>query len=150
MEGNYFAYGSNMDPIRMKNRRIDFLDRKKGILNDYKLVFNKKASSNPKMGYANIEKELGAIVEGVLYRIKGEDFFKLDHFEGFPKHYTKIDVIIKNDKDEKIESITYKAQKDEIQENIKPSKKYIRHLLAAKDVLSKDYYCSLLKIKTID
>jgi len=62
----YFAYGSNMNPERMRQRGIKFSKREHAILEGWKLVFNKIASRNPNKGYANIERKEGSIVKGIL------------------------------------------------------------------------------------
>ena len=36
----YLAYGSNMNPERMKERYITFLKRKYGVLEGFRLTFN--------------------------------------------------------------------------------------------------------------
>lgn len=41
----YYAYGSNCSKDRMDTRKVDYVLRCKGIIKDYKLVFNKEASS---------------------------------------------------------------------------------------------------------
>lgn len=49
----YFAYGSNMNKDRMKERKINFTSRQFAKLLCYKLVFNKKAKDG-EFAYANI------------------------------------------------------------------------------------------------
>jgi gamma-glutamylcyclotransferase len=52
----YFAYGSNMDPERMRERNITFSQRICAVLKGYRLEFNRVASRNPQEGYANVVK----------------------------------------------------------------------------------------------
>jgi len=80
----YFAYGSNMDPKRMKERKIRFSERKHAVLKGFRLEFNKISTRNPNEGYANIVRDEKGIVEGVLYEIRDEDIEKLDSTKDFP------------------------------------------------------------------
>lgn len=136
----YFAYGSNMDPERMRERKINFSQRVHAALKGYTLRFNKAASRNPKEGYANIVPVDNGIVEGALYDISNPDITKLDRHEGYPDHYDRIHVMVQLDDGQKVEAITYIAQSDKVREGLKPSRNYLNHLLAAKDILSKSYY----------
>ena len=75
----YFAYGSNMDASRMKERKISFASRQSAILSDYKLVFNKKARDGDH-SYANIVQQAGETAEGILYDLAETELSKLDYF----------------------------------------------------------------------
>lgn len=86
----YFAYGSNMNPVRMKEREVNYSQRKHAILIAYRLEFNKVSSRGPKEGYANIVPDKAGAVEGVLYDIIDSDLLKLDEHEGYPVHYDRI------------------------------------------------------------
>ena len=144
----YFAYGSNMDPERMKERRINFSKREHAILEGWRLNFNKIASQNPNEGYANIEVDDGNVVEGVLYTIQDADIEKLNRYEGCPKHYIKLKVRVKLDSSEEEEAITYVANPDKVREGLKPSKDYLNHLLKGCDLLSEEY-CKKLRTNGI-
>jgi cation transport regulator ChaC len=146
----YFAYGSNMDSARMSEREIIFSQRVRAILRGYKLEFNKVADRNPREGYANIVQEEEGPVEGVLYDILDSDLSNLDKYEGYPCHYDRIKVTVELDDSRKIESVTYIAQPDKIGDGLKPTKGYLSHLLAAKDVLSDSYYRKLQSQETLD
>ncbi|MFH8086652.1 MAG: gamma-glutamylcyclotransferase family protein [Candidatus Aenigmatarchaeota archaeon] len=146
----YFAYGSNMNPERMRNRRVKFLKREHAILKGYKLVFNKISTKNPMEGYANIIEDDKEVVEGVLYEMKEDELKNLDEFEGYPNHYTrkKVNVILENG--QTVEAITYIAKPDKTREGLKPSKEYLKHLLKGCDLLSKEYCEKLRKVETLD
>ena len=135
----YFAYGSNMDPERMSERSISFSQRTHAILKGYRLEFNKVASRNPQEGYANVVKFQNGIVEGVIYEILDSELSKLDRFEGYPDHYDRLMIKVQLDDGQKLEAIIYIAQPDKIAEGLKPSRDYLDHLLAAKDILSESY-----------
>ena len=147
---NYFAYGSNMDVQRMKNRRIGFSKRCHAILPGYRLDFNKIASSDPREGYANIVVDRSHCVEGVLYDIDDADLTKLDYFEGYPEHYDRTTIKVRPDNRSEVEATIYIAQSNRTKKGLKPSRKYLSHLLAAKDILSKEYYKRLEAWQTLD
>ena len=145
----YFAYGSNMNPQRMKKRGIKFSERIPVILKGYALKFNKIASRNPREGYANIVADINDVVEGVLYEIPDNDLKKLDQCEGYPDHYDhqKVKVLTSTGEEE---AITYVACPDKIAGGLKPSREYLSHLLAAKGMLSEKYYQRLCSTYTLD
>jgi gamma-glutamylcyclotransferase (GGCT)/AIG2-like uncharacterized protein YtfP len=146
----YFAYGSNMSLNRMTKRGITFSQRRFAMLKCFRLEFNKVASDNPKAGYASIVHDANCAVEGALYEIQNADINKLDKFEGYPDHYQKIKVTVQEADGQEIEALTYIAHPDKVRDGLKPSKEYMQHLLAGKDVLSESYYRRLEKWATLD
>lgn len=92
----YFAYGSNINLERLKNRIESFNSQKvyRGepfVLRDYALIFNAGMEFGT-FSYANIVPQRGAKVEGVLYEITPEQFRRLDQYELFyEKQYFQID-----------------------------------------------------------
>jgi gamma-glutamylcyclotransferase len=147
----YFAYGSNMDADRMKQERgINFSKREHAILEGWKLVFNKIAYRNPNEGYANIEREKGSIVEGILYEIQESDLKLLDKYEHCPCHYNRLNVKVKLDSRDEVEAITYVANLNKVKRCLKPSKQYLSHLLKGCDLLSEEYCERLRKWQTLD
>ncbi|MFN7161263.1 MAG: gamma-glutamylcyclotransferase family protein [Candidatus Gracilibacteria bacterium] len=143
----YFAYGSNMNPERMKERGINFEKREVGILLDAKLVFNKKVKGIEGRTVANILPEAGSIVEGALYTTTEEDISKLDIFEGVPHHYQRYTKEIQLSTLEKIEAVVYIAN-EEVQGEGMPIKEYLEHLLVGKDILSREYFERLTQVQT--
>lgn len=148
----YFAYGSNMNPERMRQRRINFSKREWAVLKGWRLEFNKMASSNPNEGYANIVRAniTRDSVEGILYEISGEDIKNLDRYEGYPNHYDKINVKLELNGGSEVEAITYIAQPDKTRNGLKPSREYLNHLLKGCDLLSEEYCDKLRKKETLD
>lgn len=92
----------------------------------------------------------GAVVEGVLYEIDKSDTGNLDRFEGFPSHYNRINVKVKLDDSHELEAFTYIAQPDKIRDGLKPTKEYLSHYFAARDILSKEYLHTLETLQTLD
>ena len=138
-----------MDPKRMKKRNISFSQRIHAVLRGYILKFNKVATGNPKEGYANIVPDEKG-VEGALYDISDSDLSKLDRYEGCPTHYERVEVKVQLDDGQEVEAVTYVAQPDKVREGLRPSRGYLDHLLAARDILSKSYYRKLESWETLD
>jgi len=145
----YFAYGSNMDPDRMKKRKVNFFSRQHAMLKNYSLQFNKMAFTNPKEGKGNIV-DGDDFVEGALYEINPLDRDKLDKAEGYPIEYDRINVVVRLDDKTEIEAFTYIAQPNKVRSGLKPTREYLRHYLAAEDILSKEYYQKLKSWPTLD
>jgi len=146
----YFAYGSNMDPERMRERDITSSQRRHAILIGYRLEFNKVASRNPEEGYANVVQYENGVVEGVLYDIRDSDVAKLDRCEGYPEHYDRVKVKVRPDVKQEMEAVTYIAQPSKIRYGLRPSRDYLDHLLAAEDLLSESYRRMLAALRTLE
>lgn len=145
----YFAYGSNMNPERMKGRNINFSSRKFVKLIDYKLVFNKKANGG-NFTYANIIESKNDYVEGALYEFPDNEIIHLDNAEGYPNHYDRLLVEVTDLENSQIEATTYIANKDKIVIGLKPTREYLNHLLAGRDILTDGYYAQLSTTETCD
>lgn len=146
----YFAYGSNMDPDRMRERGVNFLKREHAILEGWRLKFNKIYSRNDTEGYANIEKDTESAVEGILYEIRDSDIKKLDRYEVYPNHYERLRVSVKLGDGKEVEAITYIAKSDKVREGLKPSKEYLSYLIKGCDLLSEEYCERLKRWETLD
>lgn len=143
----YFAYGSNMDFERLKEREIFFEFLGKATLHNFELCFNKIASIKNGAGYANIIDKVGGSVEGLLFNI--ENIATLDGYEGYPFHYEKYKLFVTlNEKN--IEAVVYIANPEKTKQNLKPTKEYLNRLLTAKEYLSAEYYEQLQRTETID
>ncbi len=92
----YFAYGSNLNLRRLKERIGEWRERKRALLEGYRLSFRE--------GVADIEEDKKGKVYGALYLISEEQLKKLDDYEG--KKYTKIKVKAKTE-DGEVLALTY-------------------------------------------
>lgn len=145
----YFAYGSNMDEERMMERGAKIYSNVRGVLKNYKLVFNKIASAGKGEGFANIEKEERNQVEGIIYEIDYEKISKLDLYEGVPKHYNRILIEVETPRGV-LKCEVYIANSNMVKEGLKPERDYLNKLLKGKDFLSPEYYEFLKNTETID
>ena len=88
----YFAYGSNLCKEQMKVRCPKSKYLEKHYFDDQKLCFCWNGLSTNPNGVANIIKETGSKVPGVIYEISKSDEDELDRKEGYklnPKVYDR-------------------------------------------------------------
>jgi cation transport regulator ChaC len=137
----YFAYGANMDRQRLElHRAIKVLEVRLGVLENYRLVFNKVSSIRPSTGCANIIPAEGQRVLGVLYRIAELDITKLDIFEGVSSgQYHRERVLVKAEENDLVEAEVYIA--DETRNDLEPSIEYLESVLkgARESGIDEDY-----------
>lgn len=106
----YFAYGSNLDLRQMRRRCPGSEVVGRARLPDYRLGFTRYATKR-KGGVADIVPEPGAEVWGALYSVDEAGMASLDEFEGVPRAYRRIDVVVLDDEDIEREAIAYFANK---------------------------------------
>lgn len=144
----YFAYGSNMNSLRIKNRKFVYSKRLKAKLFNYKLIFNAINFKLKGAAFANIMPSANSIVEGIVYLTNEKSLKELDKFEISGKcDYHRKELEVETDEG-KLLCVVYVT--DKIAINLKPTKEYLSHLLKGKEFLSKGYYEKLKKIETID
>jgi hypothetical protein len=81
----YFAYGANMHDSAFRERRgMRPLDWRPGRIKGYRLRFNLEGRPKGKAAPANICRDPGAEVWGLLYKITRQDLLHLDSTEGVP------------------------------------------------------------------
>lgn len=135
----YFAYGSNMNPARMRARGLEFAGAEPARLAGFRLVFNKAAHNRPGIAYANLEPALGSWVEGVLYRLaKASDIGLMDHYEGTPVRYSREVLRLETAKGAQ-NAWVYLANPAYICRGLLPQSSYLAHLLAGAEFLSAEY-----------
>src|SRR3970040_75596 len=103
----YFAYGSNMSRAHMRSRAGTVLSEQPARLENYELIFNKKARGGT--GAANIRLSPGRVVHGVLYQIPEAAFTRLERFENAPEHYRRIEVNVTDSAGKKLHAQVYIA-----------------------------------------
>ncbi len=140
MLARYFAYGSNMNVDRMRERGMRFEAAFEGRLRGLELQFHKAARGHPGAGHANIAYAPGSSVEGVLYILSSpEEITRLDPFERTPVNYSREVVQVVTARGV-VSSWTYFANPAVLQPGLKPPRSYLEHLLAGKPFLSAAYY----------
>ena len=151
----YFAYGSNMNPARLadqrlKERAVQMGPRIGGRLDGWRLAFNKIARSPEGAAAGNIVEAPGETVHGTLNRMPDAGLAVLDIWEGVAGgHYKRQTVaVVRADTGETIEAVTYIALK--VGEGLRPTRDYLDHLLAGKDLLPAAYWEKLKETPTLD
>ena len=90
MEENlYFAYGSNLDLEQMAQRCPDAEIVGPVRLENYELRFRGN-------GFATVTPKKGGVVYGLVWKITPNCEQSLDRYEGYPRHYTKETVTVKD------------------------------------------------------
>ena len=139
----YFGYGSNMNEARVRLREMPFTEILAGTLRGYELAFNKRSVKYPGAASANVIEKPGAQVQGVLYKLIGDQAIeKMDPFEGYPIRYNRFLSSVEVSAGS-VSAWIYTANPDYIAEGLKPARWYLNHLLAGQRYLSEDYFSGL-------
>ena len=140
----YFAYGSNLNPYRMKERKVIFTKRELAILPEYEFLLNKLKSDGT--AAANIRPCEGKTVYGALYTCAPCVFEKLDVFEGVSTgHYSreKVKVKVRDDVtkcDVTREVVTYIATGASCDDSLRVvTRDYLEHVLCGRDLFPREY-----------
>jgi len=151
----YFAYGSNMNPARLsdqrlKERAVRMGPRIGGRLDGWRLAFNKVARSPAGAAAGNIVEAPGEAVHGTLNEMPEAGLEVLDIWEGVASgHYERRAMqVVRTDTHEMVDAVVYVALK--IGEGLKPTREYLGHLLAGRDLLPADYWERLNATPTLD
>jgi gamma-glutamylcyclotransferase len=151
----YFAYGSNMNAQRLFEERlkpegIPRGERIAGRLDGWRLAFNKRARTPSGAGAGNIVPAPGESVHGTLNLLPPRGFEILDRYEGVAGgHYERrVVAVVRADTGATIEAVTYVALL--VGAELRPTRDYLGHLLAGRDLLPADYCERLGATPTID
>lgn len=85
MKKYYAAYGSNLNPNRMRERCPGAEIAGRALVEGFELLFRGSRSGN----YLTIGPKEGASVPAGIWEITEEDEKALDRYEGVPKYYEK-------------------------------------------------------------
>lgn len=146
----YFAYGSNMNSDRVRQREMSFESAGPGHLFGYSLRFNKRSVKYPGAAAANVVASAKGVTEGVVYRlVEPVQIEMMDPYEGYPVRYrrTALPIITKAGN---VDAWVYIANEDHVAEGLAPARWYLNHLLEGRDYLSDSYFESLSQTKCID
>lgn len=136
----YFAYGSNMNQARVRDRGLAVVSAHAARLPGFTLLFDKHSPSHQGVGHANIAYDPAGTVEGVLYCLADEaEIFKMDPFEGSPISYSR-DVIEVHTDAGRVGTWTYFANPAVRRAGLLPPRSYLAHLLAGQPFLSPPYF----------
>ena len=85
----YFAYGSNINLEQMAHRCPDAQIVGPVTLENYELQFRGS-------GFATVAPKKGSTVHGLVWKITPNCEQSLDRYEGYPRHYTKETMTVKD------------------------------------------------------
>lgn len=149
MSDYYFAYGSNMNPVRMATRGMRYRSTQGAQLSGWALRFDKRAADQQGAAFANIVEAEGELVHGVLYHLEAAaEILRMDPFEHWPERYRR----------EKVEVMTssgpvwtwvYIANTHWRRDGLKPSREYLNHLLSGRPWLPECYFRWLAATKCL-
>lgn len=137
---HYFAFGSNMNPQRVRDRGLEFARVCGARLAGFDLVFDKRAADHPGCGHANIAWAPERVVEGVLYELVDEQqILRMDPFERAPVNYSRevVTVLVEAaGPGTRIAAWTYIANPAVRAPGARPEAAYMAHLLEGRPWLS--------------
>lgn len=121
----YFAFGANLSPDVLAQRRIEVFD-----VFDYQLENAALRFTQPGFyrnhGYASPDPIDGEIVYGRIYQILARDAVRMDYFEGVP-YFRAHDKIF--EQTEQFEFFFYRATR--VIAGLKPTREYLDYILDA-------------------
>jgi cation transport regulator ChaC len=151
----YFAYGSNMDAVRLFDQRlapkgVPRGERIAGRLDGWKLVFDKPSRLLKGGAAASIVPDPNGAVHGTLNALPEAGFEVLDVYEGVAVgHYERRTIrVTRSDSGEGVDAIVYVGLIRE--KGLKPPRAYLDCLLAGRDLLPPDYVDWLSRTPTVD
>lgn len=151
----YFAYGSNINVTRLvddrlKPKGVAMGARIGGRLDGWRLTFDKAARTPAGAGAGNLVVASGEVVYGTLNAMPAAGLKVLDYYEGVVgRHYERRNVpVVRADTGATVEAVTYVAVKTGA--GLKPTREYLGHLLAGRDLLPADYFERLKATPTLD
>ena len=143
MVARYFAYGSNMNPDRVRDRGVVFSTAQSASLSGVSLAFDKVSAKHSGVGHANLVYDRKGLVEGVLYLLDSVTaIITMDRFESAPINYSREVVVVSTNQGE-MAAWTYFANPGVRQTGLMPPRSYMKHLLAGEPYLSAEYFAML-------
>jgi gamma-glutamylcyclotransferase (GGCT)/AIG2-like uncharacterized protein YtfP len=136
----YFAYGSNMDPVRMRIRCPGATSLGPALLRDHRLTFRRWLAW--RTGIGHVERAHGESVWGVLWEIDDGHERRLDRYEAVGRGlYTREFVQVEHS-GSLVESLIYLATPEGYK---RPSRRYLALLVrgAKHHGLPADYQAAL-------
>lgn len=122
---NYFAYGSNMNLDQMARRCPDAEIIRNVRLDGYELAF----CGSENCGFLTILPKPGSQVEGVMWLVSDLDIQRLNHYEGWPRHYRREYLLAKDEKGNQHKVMVYIMNAPYRDEPAIPSRGYLYGVL---------------------
>ncbi len=145
----YFAYDSNMDTDRLRERVSTFTLLGTGALKGYRLVFTKPSRSH-RFSYADLLQSSNHRIEGIVYRISYEAMKVLDKYEMLSVgDYRRTQEIVEMESGTQRVTL-YRGVRQS--SDLKPAPQYLRHMIkgAYEHCLPEEYINTLKAVGTTD
>jgi gamma-glutamylcyclotransferase (GGCT)/AIG2-like uncharacterized protein YtfP len=127
----YFAYGSNLNQAdvnawcRKRGYPEGLLQFKSRVsLPDFSLAFTHRSRSR-NGGVLDLRESLGQVVPGVVFKVDDKGWAALDHKEGAPSTYQRVDVTVIDDRGDTMIATTYRVNPERAQLYVPPSDDYL-------------------------
>lgn len=147
---HYFAYGSNMNPARVRTRGLRVRAMLAGRVAGFDLAFDKQSRDHAGSGHANLVHARGRHAEGVLYElVSEEEILRMDPFEHAPVNYSREAVAVATASGV-IHAWTYFANPAARRPGARPEAAYLAHLLRGRPWLSPAWYARLAAWPTVE
>lgn len=143
----YFAFGANLSPEVLEQRRIQVYEAFDYVLDDTGLRFN-LAGFYRDHGYASADIAEGESVYGRMYLILECDALRMDYFEGLP--FLDVHERI-GGKIDGSDFFFYRGVRS--QEGLKPTREYLDYLVTAyreMNVVPQEYIDTLAAVEVLD
>ena len=115
----YFAYGSNINLEQMEHRCPDAQLVGPVTLQNYELQFRGS-------GFATVAPRESSVVHGLMWKLPPTSEQTLDRYEGYPRHYTKETVTVKDAAGAEIPVMVYIMAEPYCRQPALPSPYYYR------------------------
>lgn len=134
----YFAYGSNLNPDRMRLKGVDFTARTLAKLSNYGFRLNINVGGATT---ANVQRNENSCVYGALYTCSNDCLEKLDVFEMVDRGvYRRENVKVELHDGTSEDAVMYIGLAPFIDNSTKTvSRPYLNHILCGRDILPTEY-----------
>lgn len=143
----YFAFGANLSPDVLAQRRIKVFDTFDYQLENAALRFSQPGFYH-NHGYASADAADGEIVYGRIYEILARDALRMDYFEGVPYFKAHEKIFRTNDQ---CEFFFYRTTR--VAAGLKPTREYLDYILEAyrqMPDITQAYIADLAKTEVLD
>ena len=142
---NYFAYGSNLDGVQMRERCPSARPCFRARLAHHRLDFT-HFSSKWLGGAADVLPHFGDSVWGLVYEIEAEDLLELDRFEG---GYDRVHLEVEDDDGRSHRVLAYTVRH---KRSFLPTQVYLEKMIhwAESSDLPADYLERLRRVRPLD
>lgn len=140
-----FAYGSNMNINRLKNRVPSAIKISNASLGGYSFAFNKKSTDGSVKGNIEQTKNANDKVWGVVFEMDEKEKEKLDDAEGLGKGYNEKVIEVTGTDGQLIKAQVYIADSAVIDNTLQPYDWYKEYVIsgAKENRLPEDYRATL-------